>query len=97
MMNCMEPTPVFFSLLYLARLQTSSVDAIERTFLFKDFNAAFQFMTAAALHAEKHDHHPEWSNVYNQVTVKLTTHDAKGCTTKVRMKHEGGSVTSALH
>ena len=65
--------------------QDSKVDALERTFIFKDFIAAFQFMTAAALHAEKHDHHPEWSNVYNRVTVKLTTHDANGCTAKVRL------------
>jgi 4a-hydroxytetrahydrobiopterin dehydratase len=53
-------------------------DAIGRTFRFKDFNAAFGFMARAALIAEKMDHHPEWSNVYNRVTVTLVTHDAKG-------------------
>jgi 4a-hydroxytetrahydrobiopterin dehydratase len=52
--------------------------AISRDFKFADFGAAFAFMTRVALHAEKADHHPEWSNVYNRVTVTLTTHDAGG-------------------
>ncbi|HEX6860855.1 MAG TPA: 4a-hydroxytetrahydrobiopterin dehydratase [Caulobacteraceae bacterium] len=55
-------------------------DAITRTFTFKDFNAAFGFMTRAALAAEKLDHHPEWFNVYNRVEVLLATHDADGVT-----------------
>ena len=55
-------------------------DAISRTFTFKDFNAAFGFMTRAALVAEKLDHHPEWFNVYNKVAVTLATHDAGGVT-----------------
>lgn len=54
--------------------------AISRRFKFTDFNAAFAFMTRAALVAEKMDHHPEWSNVYNTVDVNLTTHDAGGVT-----------------
>jgi 4a-hydroxytetrahydrobiopterin dehydratase len=55
-------------------------DAITRSFRFKDFNAAFGFMTRAALAAEKLDHHPEWFNVYNKVDVTLSTHDAGGLT-----------------
>ncbi len=57
-------------------------DAIAKTFTFKDFNAAFAFMTRAALLAEKTDHHPEWFNVYNRVEVTLATHDAGGVTQK---------------
>jgi 4a-hydroxytetrahydrobiopterin dehydratase len=53
-------------------------DAIAKSFTFKDFNAAFGFMTRVALLAEKADHHPEWSNVWNKVEIQLTTHDAKG-------------------
>ncbi|MFY8163213.1 MAG: 4a-hydroxytetrahydrobiopterin dehydratase [Brevundimonas sp.] len=60
--------------------------AIARSLTFTDFNAAFGFMTRVALLADKIDHHPEWSNVYNRVEVLLTTHDAGGVTEKdVRM------------
>ena len=57
-------------------------DAIQRRFAFADFNEAFAFMTRVALLAEKMDHHPEWSNVYNKVDVTLSTHDAGGVTEK---------------
>jgi 4a-hydroxytetrahydrobiopterin dehydratase len=57
-------------------------EAIARSFKFADFNAAFAFMTRAALLAEKLDHHPEWFNVYNKVDVVLATHDAGGVTEK---------------
>ncbi len=53
-------------------------DAIHKTFKFKNFSAAFAFMTRVAMRAEKMDHHPEWSNVYNTVDVTLTTHSANG-------------------
>jgi 4a-hydroxytetrahydrobiopterin dehydratase len=57
-------------------------NGIERLFLFNDFSEAFGFMSRVALIAEKNDHHPEWTNVYNRVTVRLSTHDAGGCTSK---------------
>ena len=53
-------------------------DAIARSFTFKDFNRAFTFMTQIALKAEAMNHHPEWSNVYNQVEIILTSHDVDG-------------------
>ena len=54
--------------------------AMTRTFVFRDFNEAFGFMSRAALVAEKSDHHPEWRNVYKTVEVVLATHDAGGVT-----------------
>jgi 4a-hydroxytetrahydrobiopterin dehydratase len=57
-------------------------DAIRRRFTFGDFNQAFGFMTRVALIAEKTDHHPEWSNVWNRVDVLLTTHDVGGLSTR---------------
>ena len=53
---------------------------LHKEFQFKDFNQAFGFMTRAAMHAEKMDHHPEWFNVYNKLKVDLMTHDAGGIT-----------------
>ena len=60
--------------------ETQGRDALGKTFVFKDFNEAFGFMTRAALVAEKMDHHPEWRNVYKTVEVVLATHDAGGVT-----------------
>lgn len=56
--------------------------SIEKDFKFHDFNQAFSFMTRVALVAEKMNHHPEWFNVYNKVSVKLTTHDCGGLSQK---------------
>ncbi|MDQ2090627.1 4a-hydroxytetrahydrobiopterin dehydratase [Marimonas arenosa] len=53
-------------------------DAIVKTYKFEEFTSAFGWMTQAALWAEKWNHHPEWCNTYNRVTVTLTTHDAGG-------------------
>jgi 4a-hydroxytetrahydrobiopterin dehydratase len=68
----------------LARLpgwsEVKGRDAISRKFVFQDFSQAFGFMTRAALVAEKLDHHPEWFNVYKNVEVTLSTHDAGGLT-----------------
>ena len=61
---------------------TQDGDRIQREFKFQNFREAFAFMTACALAAEKMDHHPEWSNVYNRVRVALSTHDAGGITEK---------------
>jgi 4a-hydroxytetrahydrobiopterin dehydratase len=70
------------ALLKEARRWTLSADgrSIRRSFRFADFNEAFGFMTRVALAAEKADHHPDWSNVYNRVEIALTTHDAGGLT-----------------
>ena len=53
-------------------------DALVKHFKFRDFSEAWGFMNRVALLAEKHDHHPEWNNVYNRVEILLTTHDAGG-------------------
>jgi 4a-hydroxytetrahydrobiopterin dehydratase len=57
-------------------------DAIARSYTFADFSEAFGFMTRVAMEAEKADHHPEWSNVWNKVYILLTTHSAGGLTAK---------------
>lgn len=55
-------------------------EKLHRDFEFEDFNQAFGFMTRAAMHIEKNNHHPEWFNVYNKLAIDLTTHDAGGIT-----------------
>ena len=57
-------------------------EVIQRKFVFDDFIEAFSFMTSVAIIAEKQNHHPNWENVYNQVIVNLSTHDADGITEK---------------
>ena len=59
-------------------LWTRKGERISREFRFGSFIEAFGFMTQVALLAEKRNHHPDWSNVYNRVTIELTTHDLKG-------------------
>jgi 4a-hydroxytetrahydrobiopterin dehydratase len=54
--------------------------ALERSYRFKDLSEAFAFLTRVAMHAEKVDHHPEFTNVWNRVDFRLTTHDAGGVT-----------------
>jgi 4a-hydroxytetrahydrobiopterin dehydratase len=72
-------------------------DAIAKTFVFKDFNEAFGFMSRAALVAEKRDHHPEWRNVYKTVEVVLSTHDAGGVTAKdVELAKAMNTIAAAL-
>ena len=55
-------------------------EKLHKEFLFDTFNQAFGFMTRAAMEIEKMNHHPEWFNVYNRITIELTTHDAGGIT-----------------
>lgn len=59
-----------------------TAEALTRTFTFRDFSEAFAFMTRVAILAEKMDHHPEWSNVYNKVMIRLSTHDAGNVVTE---------------
>lgn len=61
-------------------------NSLKRVFKFKDFKEAFAFMTQVALIAEKMDHHPNWSNVYNTVTIELSTHDAGNVVTELDRK-----------
>ena len=60
----------------------SARDAIHREFRFGNFSEAWAFMSRVALLAEKHDHHPDWSNVWNTVRIELSTHDAGGLSAK---------------
>ena len=63
--------------------------AISRTFKFADFKLAFAFMTRVAAEADRMDHHPEWSNIYNTVSIRLTTHDSGGVTeSDIRLAEE---------
>ncbi len=57
-------------------------NSLKASFIFNDFTEAFSFMTAVALYAEKYDHHPYWSNIYNKVDVVLQTHDAGNTVTE---------------
>ena len=64
------------------RYQPERGGSITRDFKFLDFNEAFGFMTRVALLAEQHNHHPVWSNVYNRLSITLTTHDAGGLSSR---------------
>ena len=64
------------------RYQPERGGSITRDWVFVDFNEAFGFMTRVALLAEHHSHHPEWANVYNRVSITLTTHDAGGLSSR---------------
>lgn len=59
---------------------TATTDGLQRVFVFGDFAEAFAFMTAVAEIAERLDHHPDWSNVYNRVSITITTHDVGALT-----------------
>jgi 4a-hydroxytetrahydrobiopterin dehydratase len=61
---------------------TRSPQSLETELRFKDFSTAFAFMTQVAMVAERQNHHPEWSNVWNRVSIRLTTHDASSTVTE---------------
>ena len=70
-------------------------NAITKTFSFKDFNEAFGWMSRVAMLAEKMDHHPEWSNVYNRVEITLSTHDCDGLSERdVKLARAIGKIAS---
>ena len=64
------------------RFESSVPEGIRRRFVFRDFKAAFSFMTRVALYSEEQAHHPEWNNVYNVVDIRLSTHDVGGLSEK---------------
>ena len=79
-MELLAPEQVATLLAGLTDWQSPDGQAICRDFEFPDFGRAIGFMTAVAVRADRMDHHPEWSNVYRKVTVRLTTHSARGLT-----------------
>ncbi|MDF2114866.1 4a-hydroxytetrahydrobiopterin dehydratase [Roseiarcaceae bacterium H3SJ34-1] len=93
-MTKLEPSPRNKALAGLAHWRHDPQrDAITRAFTFANFAEAFAFMTQIALVAERRDHHPEWSNVYNKVEITLTTHDAGGLTQRdVDLAHEADRI-----
>ena len=81
-MECKIKTTDVFSKLKSWKETSDAREAITKEFQFSDFKSAFSFMTSIALKAEEIGHHPEWSNVYNKVTITLTTHDIQGLSDK---------------
>jgi 4a-hydroxytetrahydrobiopterin dehydratase len=72
--------------------------ALHRSFLFANFSEAFAFLTRVALHAEKVDHHPEFTSVWNRVDFRLTSHDAGGVTERDRrLAEEIARLANAPH
>lgn len=79
-MICLNKVEIAERMAFLDQSWELKSDSIEREFVFKDFVQAFAFMTSVAANAETLNHHPYWTNVYNKVTIELTTHDAGGLT-----------------
>lgn len=80
LLNGPERDRALAALLAAGWAHDASRDAVSKSYRFKDFSAAFGWMTRVAMVAEQLDHHPEWRNVYNRIEVVLTTHDVKGLT-----------------
>lgn len=77
---------------------TAGGKAIERHVEFKDFAGAFGFMSAVALAAERMNHHPDWSNSYNRVDIRLSSHDAGGLTSRdVKLARKINDILKAVH
>lgn len=81
-MVCKLESKEVLSKLKTWKISDNTADAITKDFKFSDFKNAFSFMTAVALKAEEIGHHPEWFNVYNKLSITLTTHDVKGLSEK---------------
>ena len=77
-MGCKKNIDEVLSELNYWQITNDNREAVTKTFKFKNFKEAFSFMTMVALKAEQMNHHPEWSNVYNTVSINLTTHDVGG-------------------
>ena len=81
-MGCKIKIENVFEMLKDWKATTDDREAVTKDFKFSDFKTAFSFMTSIALKAEEIGHHPEWFNVYNKVTITLTTHDIQGLSDK---------------
>jgi len=81
-MNALSKDQLISQLALHLKDWTFKEPAIKRDFKFETFVEAFSFITSIALQAEKYDHHPDWSNGYNKVSIELTTHTANGITQK---------------
>lgn len=81
-MQCLQANAVLQEMSKLNSSWKLNLNVIEREFVFKDFKNAFSFMTAVAAIAERLNHHPEWTNIYNTVIIKLNTHEL-GCLTEL--------------
>lgn len=81
-MRSFDPHPQILPASNTRTMWTEKDNALQATFNFKNFTQAFAFMTEVAFAAEKQNHHPDWSNVWNTVSFKLNTHDAGGTVTE---------------
>ena len=81
-MECKEKIEDTLKILSNWEVTKDNREAVKKNFKFDNFKITFSFMTMVAMKAEQINHHPEWSNVYNQVTIILTTHDLNGLSNK---------------
>ena len=81
-MERLSAEEIGYQVLRINKAWTVEGIGIRRDFKFKNFVEAFSFMTAVALQVEKANHHPDWKNVYNKITIVLSTHEAGGLTTR---------------